>query len=301
MLGKLFKWIGLLVLVALLAVGAFVGFSVLSYERSMSQVYDIPTPALTASTDPMVIERGRHLAESVAGCATADCHGTDLGGGTPIDAGPVGVLAGPNITSGGLGAEYSDGELARLLLHGVKRDGRSARFMPSQDFAWLPDPDVVAILSYLRSVPTVQRASAGTDIGLLGKVLDRRDLMIIDVARRIDHDQREQAPAPEPTARYGAYLARGCLGCHGEGMSGGKIPGAPPSMPIPTNLTAHETGLQGWTFEDFERALTTGTRPDGSRIDPFMPFEAFSKLNDTEKRALWAYVQGLPPTPFGSR
>jgi hypothetical protein len=72
-------------------------------------------------------------------------------------------------------------------------------------------------------------------------------------------------------------------------------------MPIPTNLTAHETGLQGWTFEDFERALTTGTRPDGSRIDSFMPFEAFSKLNDTEKRALWAYVQNLPPTPFGSR
>jgi hypothetical protein len=32
-----------------------------------------------------------------------------------------------------------------------------------------------------------------------------------------------------------------------------------------------------------------------------MPFEAFSKLNDTEKRALWAYVQNLPPTPFGSR
>jgi hypothetical protein len=208
---------------------------------------------------------------------------------------------GPNITSAGLGGQYSDGELARLLLHGVKRDGRSARFMPSQDFAWLPDDDIVALISYVRSVPPVQRASSETRIGLLGKVLDRRNLMLVDVARRIDHEQRIQAPPPEPTARYGAFLATGCKGCHGDEFSGGKIPGAPPSMPIPTNLTPHETGLQGWSFEDFERALNTGTRPDGSKIDPFMPFESFSKMNDTEKRALWAYLQSVPAKEFGGR
>jgi hypothetical protein len=32
-----------------------------------------------------------------------------------------------------------------------------------------------------------------------------------------------------------------------------------------------------------------------------MPFESFSKLNDTEKRALWAYLQSLPAKPFGER
>jgi hypothetical protein len=173
--------------------------------------------------------------------------------------------------------------------------------MPSQDFAWLPDSDIVALISYVRSVPPVQRSSAETRIGLLGKVLDRRDLFLVDVARRIDHERRDLAPPPDSTARYGSYLARGCMGCHGEGLSGGKIPGAPPSMPIPTNLTPHASGLQGWTFDDFLRALNTGVRPDGSRIDPFMPFESFSKLDLVEKRALWAYLESLPPRPEGER
>jgi hypothetical protein len=173
--------------------------------------------------------------------------------------------------------------------------------MPSPEFAWLPDEDITALLSYVRSVPPVQRASGETKIGLLGKVLDRRNLMALDVARRIDHTQRATAPPPEATAAYGAFVAKPCAGCHRDHMSGGKISGAPPSMPIPANLTPHETGLQRWSFEDFERALNTGTRPDGSKIDPFMPFEAYSKLNDTEKRAVWAYLQSLPPLEFGQR
>jgi hypothetical protein len=32
-----------------------------------------------------------------------------------------------------------------------------------------------------------------------------------------------------------------------------------------------------------------------------MPFAGLSKMNDTEKRALWAYLQSLPPTPLGNR
>ena len=59
--------------------------------------------------------------------------------------GPIGSFAPPNITSGGIGKEYSDGEMARLLLSGIKRDGTSATFMPSADFRWWPDEDVVAL------------------------------------------------------------------------------------------------------------------------------------------------------------
>lgn len=32
-----------------------------------------------------------------------------------------------------------------------------------------------------------------------------------------------------------------------------------------------------------------------------MPFEAFAKMNETEKKALFAYLRTLPPTPFGNR
>ena len=37
--------------------------------------------------------------------------------------GPLGTMQAPNITAGGRGGEYWDAEFARLILHGVKRDG----------------------------------------------------------------------------------------------------------------------------------------------------------------------------------
>jgi mono/diheme cytochrome c family protein len=298
---KIAKWTGLALAVVTLLLAGWVGLEAASFGRSLARVYDVPVPALERSADSAVIARGRHLAESVAGCASGDCHGTDLGGGKPIDAGPIGTFAAPNITAGGIGAEYSDGELARLILHGVRRDGRTVRFMPSQEFSWLPDDDVLALVSYVRSVPPVERASGEMRLGLVGRVLDRRDMVVVDVARRIDHDARTTAPPPEPTARYGAFLARGCFGCHGETLSGGPIPGAPSSMAVPLNLTPHETGLGGWTLADFEQLLATGKRKDGRALDPMMPVAGLAKMNDVEKRALWAYLESLPPRPFGGR
>ena len=241
----------------------------------------------------------KHLAESVAPCASGDCHGNDLGGGKPIDVGPVGTLTGPNLTRSLL--QYSDGEMARMMRHGIKRDGRSLRFMPVQDFAWLPEDDVTAVISYLRTVPLVERPDGVTEIRALGKVLDRRGQMILDVARHIDHSSGVRAKGATPTVEYGQFLAMGCSGCHGEHYSGGPIPGAPPSMPIPLNLTPHETGLKDWAIEDLNRLLDTGVRKNGKKLDPFMPFEAFAKFDDVERKALWAYLQSLPPLPFGKR
>lgn len=279
----------------------YVSVVVYRFEASMKRVYEIPLPALSASTDPAAIERGRHLAASVGGCAGSDCHGSDLSGGTTIDAGPVGRFTAPNLTPGSAAAAASDGEIARLLLHGVRRDGRSVRFMPAHEINWLPDEDVVALLSYVRSVPAIDKADGSVELGLLGKVLDRHDLFVLDVARRIDHSRRETAPEPAPTALYGAFLARTCTGCHGQNLSGGKIPGAPPEMAIPLNVTPHESGIRDWTFADFEQMLATGQRPDGRQLDPLMPVQALNAMNETEKRALWEYLRSVPPRPFGGR
>lgn len=290
-----------LVVVAGAALGIYVAVQTSAFDTSMAKVYAVPLPTIARSTDGAVLARGKHLVESLGGCATRDCHGTDLGGGNPLSLGPIGTLSGPNITPGGLGAAYGDGELARLVKHGIKKDGRSLRFMPTQDVSWIPDADVAAIVSYLRTVPAVDRPNGIVQIGTLGKVLDRREQFILDVARRIDHASTEQVPPPSPTADYGRFLGRGCMGCHGDRLSGGAIPGAPPSTPIPPNITAHETGLKDWGYEDFDRMLTTGVRKNGRKLDPFMPYEAFAKLDDVEKKALWAYLRSVPPTPTGNR
>jgi cytochrome c553 len=296
-------FLGLLAVVALAVtvVGIYVALKVSAFNASMDKVYDIPLPTVTRSTDPAVLARGKHLTEAIAPCSNGDCHGKDMSGGKTIEIGPIGRVTAPNITSGGLGAAYSDAELARLIQHGVKKDGRTVRLMPMQEVTWLSDADVAAMVSYLRTVPAVDKPNGPTEVGVLGKVLDQRNEFPMDVARRIDHTKREVAPDPTPTADYGKYLARLCSGCHGEQLSGGKIPGAPPSIPIPPNLTPHETGLKDWTYEDFDKLLTTGVRKSGKQLNPFMPYESYGKMEEVEKKALFAYLKSAPAVPFGNR
>jgi hypothetical protein len=281
--------------------GAFVGFQVHAFHASLDKVYDVKIPSVTRSNDPFVLARGKHLAESVAPCVVSGCHGHDLGGGTTTEVGPLGRFTAPNVSAGGLAAAYSDGELFRLLRHGLKRDGRSVRFMPAHDFNWLSDDDFTAVISYLRTLPAVAKPNGPFEIGVLGAVLDRFDLIPLDIARRIDHANIELAPPPNPSASYGAFLARECAGCHGKTLAGGPIPGAPPDLPVPLNLTPDATGLRGWSFEDFRRTLTTGTRKNGRKLDPFMPTEAYGKLDDVEMHALWTYLANLPSRAFGAR
>jgi cytochrome c1 len=281
--------------------GAYAAFEVSAFESSIGRTYEIAEPAIVHSNDPRVIARGKHIAESIGGCTSKDCHGADLGGGRTIQMGPIGTITGPNITPGGVAAAYTDGQLARLIRHGIKRDGRSLRFMPAQDFAWLPDADLSALISYVRAVPRVDRPSGPLKVGILAKVLDRRGLVAIDIARRIDHSKLDQPKSSAASADYGAYLARSCRSCHGDHLSGGRIPGAPPSLPTPPNLTPHETGLKTWTYQDFERLLSTGIKKNGQKLNPFMPYASFGKLDATEKHALWQYLQSLPPRSFGGR
>jgi len=298
---RVLKIAGLVGAAAVFSGAAYGGVQVSQFDASMNKAYDVPLPAITLSTDAAVLARGKHLVESTTACAASGCHGADLGGGKPIVIGPIGTFAGPNITRANLGAAYSDGELARLIGHGIKSDGHSVRFMPAQDFAWLPDSDVSAIVSYPRSAPPVDRPSEPTVVGTLGKILDRRDQFILDVARRIDHTKREVVPDPAPTAAYGAFVARLCTGCHGENLSGGHIPGTPPSIPIPRNLTPDSTGLKDWTFDDFDKLMRKAIRKDGKPLDPFMPVESWRNFDDLEMHAVWEYLHTLPPRPFGGR
>ncbi len=295
--------LGILALVVVVAVGGglFAWLQIRAFDQSIMQRYEVPLPQVARSEDPAVLARGQHLAESLGACLS--CHGPNGAGGKDEDMMPIARMSGVNITSGQNGAlaSYSDGELARLIKHGIRRDGTSARFMPSSDFAWWPASDVDALISYLRALPPVDTAPGVVEVGPVGKILDRMDMMPLDVARRIDHANLPVAPAPAPTAAYGKHISGLCLGCHGQKLSGGPLPGAPASLPIPLNLTPHQTGLQGWSYADFEKLMREGVRKNGQPLNPFMPIEATRKFNEVEMQALWAYLQTVPPTEFGNR
>src|SRR5262245_30613247 len=111
MLKKVLKFAALALGVVLAAGAIYAAGSIYKFNQSLGQVYEVPPPTLAATTDPVMIERGRHLAESVAGCASADCHGSDLSGGSTIEAGPVGRITAPNLTPGSRAAASSDGEI----------------------------------------------------------------------------------------------------------------------------------------------------------------------------------------------
>ena len=47
--------------------------------------------------------------------------------------------------------------------------------------------------------------------------------------------------------------------------------------------------------------MRSGTRADGTLIDPVMPWRNFSRMTDTELQALWRHLAALPPRPAGGR
>jgi mono/diheme cytochrome c family protein len=94
-----------------------------------------------------------------------------------------------------------------------------------------------------------------------------------------------------------------CIGCHGENLAGGKIPGAPPEWPPASNLTPGEgSTLARYDSGEKLRALfRSGKRPDGSAVSTVMPFASLKVFNDTDVDALYAYLKTLAPRAAGSR
>jgi hypothetical protein len=46
--------------------------------------------------------------------------------------------------------------------------------------------------------------------------------------------------------------------------------------------------------------MRTGKRPDGYELKEPMPWQILGKMTDGELRAIWLYLQSLPPREFGN-
>jgi mono/diheme cytochrome c family protein len=265
------------------------------------RTFDVAATPVPVSRDSATLARGEHLVTAIGKCA--ECHGADYGGKVFIDDPALGRVVARNITPGGEVAQYSDAELARAIRHGVRKNGKGLLIMPSADYAGFSDEDVGAVVSYLRSLPPVTRPLPPTEMHFLARALWTFGQLPLMDALAIDHAKRApERVAVAPTPEYGHYLANvgGCTGCHGPGLSGGKIPGTPPDWRPAANLTP-AGNLGKWTVDDFTRALRTGRRPDGSPIDTIMPWRAAGQMTDDEIHAVYAYLKTVPARPFGNR
>ena len=106
-----------------------------------------------------------------------------------------------------------------------------------------------------------------------------------------------------PPTNRGEYLARAgdCVSCHsipnGKAFAGGLKMGTPLGAIYSTNITPDgETGIGGYTLQDFDNALRRGIAQDGHRLYPAMPYPSYAKLSDADVKALYDFfMKQVPP------
>jgi cytochrome c553 len=259
-----------------------------STEARLRAHYDVDVAPIAVPKDYETLARGSHVVHALAKCT--GCHGEDLGGRVLSESPMLGRLSAPNLTSPPL-RDRSNEDLVRALTHGVAPDGRPLVLMPAHEIGELSDADIAAVVAYLRTVPPVFREVRPLHVGPVLRVLLALHKAELIPAERIDHAKARPAAAPdESSSAFGEYLAKsgGCFGCHGATLAGGAIPGMPPGTPRAADIRPE--ALASWSFDDFDRALRTGTRPDGRRLAELMPWRAMSNMTDSEMRALYAYL-----------
>lgn len=292
------KWIarsavGLTVLVS----GAGAAFMVLADrgDRKLTRHIDVAVAPVPFRSDAASVQRGEYLFKS-RGCG--DCHGADGAGHVVVDDGKGMLVRSPDITPApnGVVAAYAPVDWVRTIRHGVKPDGRPVMIMPSEEYNRFVDADLAAVVAYVRQLPPAGGAKAEIRLPLPVKALYAAGI-VRDASEKIDHTLPPAQPVPEGvTPAHGAYVANGCIGCHGANLAGGKIPGAPPSWPAAAKLTPGPgSALDRYpTAEDFMAMLKTGRRPDGSSVSTVMPFVSLKEMNEVDVRALYLHLRSLP-------
>jgi mono/diheme cytochrome c family protein len=282
-----------------IVVGVTAAAAVFLSDRKMQRVVEAPIPAVDLSAFDADLARGQYIFVT-RGCA--DCHGASGEGRVMINDKSSGFyVSAPNITRGsGPAAAYSDIDWIAVLRHGLKPSRTPVFIMPSIDYAQMADADVAALVAYIRSLPPTPEKRAEIRLPLMLKALYAFG-GLTDAAEKIDHTRPAPTRVPESQHEQGAYVANTCMGCHGEGFAGGKIPGTPPNWPAAANLTsAADSAMARYaTAQAFRDMMRSGKRADGTPV-AIMPFEALRQMNDQELDALYGFLKSLQPKASGT-
>ena len=251
------------------------------------------------------LERGTYLMTSIVACGnchtpkgpTGDIPGMELAGMAPFEKTPAFDVNAPNITPDretGIG-NWTDEQIIKSIREGVRPDGTIiGPPMPIALYRGLSDTDVNAIVAYLRQVKPIRNEipksvyriplppSYGPPVG-----------SVPDVPR-------------DDKVAYGAYLAGPaghCIECHSPmgskgpdwvnnlGAGGFEFHG-PWGASVAPNITP--TGLANVSAADIKRMITTGMRPDGSKMLPPMAYSYYANIKEEDLQAIVAYLRTLP-------
>jgi len=317
------------ILLTLLAivVAAIIGLY-LYIQSSWDKKYDWPGPDLKSSTDSTIIARGKYLVEGPAHCVSCHVSGFEdmvkadsgyavqLKGGVKFSMGPIGSIYTRNLTpdkKSGLG-RYTDEQVFRMMRHGIRPNGVSS--MPILMPFWrMADEDLVAVVSYLRSMPAVENEVPENEWTFMGKAVRTFAPTFKPIA---NPDAPKTAPPMAATVERGEYLARyvaNCVGCHTKRdmmtyeATGPEFAGGMEFEPWPAlhkylnvdttiwmrtpNLTPDPNGVMAKfkTPEEFIARFRQG------RLIPISPMDwgPFSRMSEEDITALYLFLKNLDP------
>jgi mono/diheme cytochrome c family protein len=306
---KVFRYLLIFVLIVVVLVGAFASYVAIKGIPN----YTAEKVNLTVASTPERVAKGEKLASMLC----KSCHYNDGTGkftGRKLDeVTQFGEIYSKNITKDpvhGIG-KWADGELAVLLRTGVRPDGRYLPpYMPK--LVHLSDEDLQSMIAYLRSdhawVQADNTRQPDTKPSFLTKFLTT-----IKAMEPFPYP-KEPIPGPDTTNKvsWGKYIALGqleCFSCHSldfakndyfnpeksPGFFGGgnEMVGMEGKKLKTLNITMDETGIGGWSEEDFVKAVKTGIVPGNApALRP--PMQPYSNLTDSEVKAIYAYLKTVP-------
>jgi mono/diheme cytochrome c family protein len=261
--------------------------------------------AAPAAGPTALLERGRYLVQGIVACG--NCHtpqgpngpvpGQEMAGGMVFEE-PVFRAVASNITPDretGIGA-WTDAQLIRAIREGIRPDGSViGPPMPIGLYRGISDTDARAIVAYLRSVPPVRQAVPKSVYRIPLPPNDGPPVGAVPDMPRTDR------------VAYGRYLAGPlghCMECHsrpgangvpdvvnGLGAGGLRFPG-PWGVSVASNITGPV--LARYSDAELKRIITSGVRPDGSRLLPPMGTAYYARMSAEDLDALVAYLRTLP-------
>jgi mono/diheme cytochrome c family protein len=122
-------------------------------------------------------------------------------------------------------------------------------------------------------------------------------LAIMPIARAGASDPQEFTQIER--GRYLA-IASDCVSCHtvsgGKPFAGGRAIETPFGNIVAPNITPDlETGIGTWTDDAFDAAVRKGVRPNGARLYPAMPYNAYTRMSRDAVRAIRVYLNSVQP------
>ena len=265
-----------------------------------------------------LLARGTYLVQGIVACG--NCHTPKNADGTPIAgmemAGNFTIQEPPftayaaNITPDdetGIGT-WSDDEIVRAIRDGIRPDGSIiGPPMPSLFYRDMSDRDVMAIVTYLRTVPPIKNEvpESGYNMPLppawgppVGEVPDIPKSDAVAYANYVTNTLGHCMECHTPMTETG-QLVMERMGEGGRVFAG--IFGLEVTT-VSSNVTPNElVGLGEWSDAEIKTAITTGVGRNGRELAHAMAFDYYKNISDEDLNFIVSFLRSLNSLPVSAQ